>query len=508
MGLQPSDLPQDIEALQALVLDLTSSLQSKDLEIEKLRVQIAKLRRLQFGQSSEKLDRTIEQLELTLEDHESEAGAAERTTTTPELKTEPAKPVRRPLPDHLPREEVIHDPGAHCAACGGTLRPLGEDVTEILEYVPARFKVIRHVRPKLSCRTCETITQQPMPSTPIEKGRPGPGLLAHVLVSKYADHLPLYRQSEIYEREGVDLCRSTLAGWVGKAAWLLEPLVEALGDHAMGGATLHGDDTPVPVLKPGAGKTKTGRLWAYVRDERPWGSQTPPAAFYRYSPDRKGIHPQSHLKSFTGILHADGYAGFNELYDPAKRKSPLTEVACWAHVRRKFFDFMKATKSPIAEEAVKRIGILYEIERQIKGKPPDERLRIRGQRSTPHLNELHTWMKDSLAQIPQRSELAKHIRYALNRWQALTRFAEDGHIEIDNNAAERAIRATVLGRKNWLFAGSDNGGHRAAIIYSLTETAKLNAINPQAYLTEIIARIAQHPINKIDQLLPWNIKKV
>ena len=498
MDIDLAHLPTDTATLQALVLSLASEVKAKGLKIAQLEARIAKLKRLQFGQSSEKLAHEIEQLELELDElHEDEAAqAAERPSAVQALI---GKPARRPLPPHLPREDEVHEPSCTCPNCGGQMRKLGEDVTEVLEYVPASFKVIRHVRPKLSCRVCETIVQAPMPSLPIERGRPGPGLLAHVLVAKYADHLPLYRQSGIYAREGVDLERSTLADCVGRSAALLDPLVAALRKDILASDLLHGDDTPVPVLAPGRGSTKTGRLWAYVRDERPHGGQRP-AAVYFYSPDRKGEHPQTHLKSFKGVLHADGYAGFNAIFE----KANVIEAACWAHVRRKFFDVHAANGSPIAAEALDRIGAFYGIEANIRGKPPDERQRCREQQSLPLLAGLKAWLETALPKLSGKSDLAAAMRYALNRWDALTRYAHDGRIEIDNNAAERSIRGIALGRKNYLFAGSDKGGERAAAIYSLIETAKLNGLDPEAYLRDVLARIADHKINRIAELLPWN----
>jgi transposase len=506
MKIDSSALPNDVDALQALVREQgallearDAELHAKDLRIEQILAQLARLKRLRFGRSSEKLDREIEQLELALEDLQEDTG--ERAVERPSILPEAAeKPVRRPLPEHLPRETVMHAAACACPKCGGELRRLGEDVTEVLEYVPASFKAIRHVRPKFSRRRCEAITQAPVPSLPIERGRPGPGLLAHVLVSKYADHLPLYRQSEIYAREGVALERSTLADWVGRSTALLAALVDALRENALASDVLHGDDTPVPVLAPGTGKTRTGRLWTYVRDERPHNETRPPAAVYFYSPDRKGEHPASHLKSFKGVLHADGYAGFNAIFE----KGMIAEAACWAHVRRKFFDVHEASGSPIAREALDRIGALYGIEKEARGRPPDERKRMRQERSKPLLDALHAWLASTKAKLSPKTDLAAAIRYALGRWAALGRYIDDGRLEIDNNAAERAIRPLALGRKNYLFAGSDAGGERAAAIYSLIETAKLNGLDPEAWLRDVLGRIADHPINRIADLLPWN----
>ncbi|MEO6609719.1 MAG: IS66 family transposase [Aestuariivirga sp.] len=503
MDIDLANLPSDTEALRALVRVLAGDVKNKTLLIEQLKNQIAKLKRMQFSKSSEKIDREIAQLELQLDElHEDEGHAAATSPAVLQalINQAPEKPYRKPLPDHLPREEEVHEPACTCPNCGGAMRKLGEDVTEILEYVPASFKVIRHVRPKLSCRICETIVQSPMPSLPIERGRPGPGLLAHVLVAKYADHLPLYRQSVIYAREGVELERSTLADWVGGSAALLDPLIEALRKDVLASDVLHGDDTPVPVLAPGLGKTKTGRLWTYVRDGRPHGSDQPPAAVFFYSPDRKGEHPQSHLKDFKGVLHADGYAGFNAIFETGH----TTEAACWAHVRRKFFDVHAANASPIAKGALDKIGSLYAIEAHIRGWPPDERQRYREHHSAPLIADLKAWLEATLPKLSGKSDVALAMRYALSRWAALTNYIHNGRTEIDNNAAERSIRGIALGRKNYLFAGSDKGGNRAAAIYSLIETCKLNAIDPEAYLRDILARIPDYKINRIDELLPWN----
>jgi len=347
--------------------------------------------------------------------------------------------------------------------------------------------------------------QQPAPSRPIAQGVPGPGLLARVLVSKFCDHLPLYRQAQIYARAGVELERSTLADWVGQSAALLDPLVRALGRHVMAGEKLHADDTPMPVLQPGRGTTKTGRLWTYVRDDRPAAGPAPPAVWFRYSPDRKKEHPAEHLERFAGILQADAYAGFEPLYDKREGKPALIEAACWAHVRRKFYDLYEATGSPAAKEALERIRGLYEVEDKIRGKVPQERRAFRQEHAVPLLERLEQWMQATRSKTSAKSALAGAIGYALPRWKALTRYANDGRIEIDNNAAERALRAAALGRKNYLFLGSDAGGERAAAIYSLIGSAKLNGLDPEAYLRHVLGRIADHPINRVAELLPWSV---
>jgi transposase len=510
MALDPSALPADVTALRALVMAQAAELTIRDAElagslamVERLRVQLARLRRMRFGRSSEKLEAALAQLELALEDLETGMPPTRPDAVEGDRPAVAGKrtPLRRPLPEHLPREPVEHRTACACPRCGGGLRRLGEDVTEVLDWVPGSFKVTRHIRPKFSCRDCETITQAPAPSLPIRRGRAGPGLLAHVLVAKYADHLPLYRQAEIYAREGVELSRSTLASWVGQSATLLRPLVAALQRHVLAGDRLHADDTPVPVLAPGTGKTRTGRLWAYLRDERPHGGGAAPAVFYRYTPDRRGEHPRAHLAGFRGVLQADGYAGFNGLYDTGR----IAEAACWAHVRRKFHDIHIAGASPLATDALRRIAALYAIERDIHGRPPAERASARQARAGPLLDDLHVWLAATLARIPGRGDLAAAIRYALARWQALIRYRDDGCLAIDNNPVERAIRPLALGRKNWLFAGADQGGEYAAAIASLIATAKLNGIDPEAYLRHVLTSIADHPASRVDEFLPWNI---
>jgi transposase len=496
---QSRTLAEQSHALAEQIKELRSGSE----QIEHLKLIIEKLRRRIFGVKSEKIVVQLEQLELHLEELESSQAEMEAAVERVTLAEEPkARSRRKPLPEHLPREVVTHLPhGDCCFNCGGQLRQFGHDVTEQLEYIPESFKVIRHVRPKFACSGCDRVVEAPAPSRPIERGLAGPGLLAHMLVSKFADHLPLYRQSEIYARQGVEIERSTLAGWLGGASDLLSPLVNAIQKHVLAGSKLHADDTPMPVLAPGSGKTKTGRLWTYVRDDRPAGEDTAPAVWFAYSEDRKGEHPRQHLKDFKGALQADAYAGFHHLYGDGA----IYEVACWAHARRKFHEIHAIHPSPTTTEALERIRDLYAIEDQIRGKPADLRLAIRQTRGRPLLDDFRKWMEKALHSLSSKSETAGAIRYALSRWRTLTRYTDDGHLEIDNSAAERALRAVALGRKNYLFAGSDAGGDRAAAFYSLIGSAKLNGLDPEFYLRTVLAQIADHPISRIEELLPWNL---
>jgi transposase len=504
-------MPHSVEELLRVVEARDAEVQLLRLTVQKLKLQLARRNRTLFGNSSERFeDGQGSLIEPALLD-EMAAPQPAGKPVSPAANTE----IDRSLPAHLPREEQVHRPdttAAHhdndgqacgCSACGGRLRRIGADVSEQLEYVPSHFKVIRHVRPKLACVKCQSIFQADAPSRPIVRGLPGPGLMAHVMVSKYCDHLPLRRQSRIYARDGVEIDRSTMAGWVARGDELIDPLLAALGRYVLAAEKVHADDTPVKVLDPGAGKTKTGRLCVYVRDDRPAGNPAPAAAWYRYSPDRKGEHPQDHLKKYRGILQADAYGGWAQLYGAG-----VVEAACWAHARRPWWElFLSTGRAPdsLAAQALRRIKALYEIEAEIRGQPPDFRREQRRARAGPLLRDMHDWLSGLLGRVSAKSEIAQAIGYSLVRWSALTRYVDDGRIEIDNSAAERALRGVALGRNNYLFMGSDAGGERAAAMYSLVETAKLNALDPQAYLREVFERIAQHPINRIEDLLPWNI---
>lgn len=504
MALSCEQLPDDVDTLKRLLL-------GREALIEKLKAEIARLKRWRFGRSSERIDVALTQLQLALDELQVDGAPQVTATTSPLAESTQAEPkprvtalrrTPRSFPEHLPRETIVHAPSrCTCADCGAALRKLGEDISEMLDYEPGYFKVIRHVRPKLSCVHCSQVLQMPAPARPIERGIPAPGLLAQVIVAKYGDHCPLYRQQAIYRRAGVELERATLADWVGGASRLLEPLVKSLGRYVLGAEKIHGDDTPVPVLDPGQGKTKRGRLWTYVRDDRPAASRDPPAVWYRYSPDRKGEHPRSHLKDFRGILQADAYSGFAALYE----NEQIIEASCWAHARRKFYDIHVSDRSPLAAEALQRIGALYAIEDEIRGRPAIERAQARQEHAAPLLLALHQWLSATLQLLSTKSALAGAIKYCLVRWTALTRYRDDGRIEIDNNTAERAIRPVVLGRRNYLFAGSDAGGERAANLYSLIGSAMLNAMDPYLYLRHVLERIAEHPINRIQELLPWHV---
>jgi len=470
-------LPDDIAALKTMLrseraarLAAEAEALARSLLIEKLKLTIKKLRHEQFGQSSER-GALLDQLELQLADLEENSAQAETAAqiVTVEKITvssfERRKPARRPLPAHLPRERIVYPAPSTCACCGDNrLRKIGEDVTETLELIPRQWKVIQHVREKFSCRACEAISQPPAPWHPIARGRAGPKLLAHILFAKYGLHLPLNRQSDVYQREGIELEVSTLA----------------------------------------KGKTRIGRLWTYVRDDRPFGGPDPPAAVFFYSRDRGAEHPERHLANFVGLMQADAYAGFIKLYAPDRKGGPITEAACWAHARRKFFDLARLAQAPIAAEAVRRIDLLFAIEREINGLSPEQRARVRQERSRPLTTELQTWFYQQRAKLSKNNDTTKAINYILTRWDAFTRFLDDGRICLSNNAAERELRTVAVGRKNWTFAGSDEGGRRAAAIYTLIATAKLNTIDPQAWLADVLARLPDHSSKRIHELLPWN----
>ena len=457
--------------------------------INKLEEQLKLLKAKRFGKSSEKLEQKIDIVERLLEEEESLLGFESKSSRiTGETIEEKSRAKRKKLPDHLPREEVVLKPEAKCDACGGEeFRTIEEDVSEVLEHIPETFKVIRYIRPRCVCVRCDNIIQAYAPSKVIDKGSVGPGLLAHIVVNKYCNHLPAYRQSQIYEREGVDLARSTISGWLGQGASLLEPLARKIQEYIFKAGQIHGDDTPVKVLDPGTGQTKTGRIWTYVRDGRPKGEESPVAACYFYSPDRKGERPEAHLMNFTGVLHADSYAGYNGLYKSEdNQNATIEEAACWAHSRRKFYDIIVSNdKANIALAIVEKIAEIYAIESQIRGLKWEQRLQVRKEKSKKLVNELFDGLNKAYKQLPNKSSTSKAIKYALNNETALRRFLDNGNIEIDNNAAERALRAVAIGRKNWLFAGSDKGGNTAAIFYTLIETAKLNNINPVKYLHKV-----------------------
>ena len=534
--------PDDIEALKAALakaeartraaeaeladeraarLAAEAKASSIDALIASLKLQIEKLRRELYGQRSERKARLLDQMEFELEELEAsatedelEAEMAAAETTEVKAFTR-RKPSKKPFPEHLPRERVVIPGPTSCDCCGSDkLAKLGEDITETLEVIPRQWKVIQYVREKFTCRHCESISQPPAPFHVIPRGFAGPSLLAMILFEKYGVHQPLNRQSERYAKEGVDLSLSTMADLVGACTVVVRPLVDLIETHVLNAGRLHADDTPIRVLAKGQCRKATA--WAYVRDDRPFGGPDPPAVFFRYSRNRKGEHPTRHLADFAGVLQADAYSGFNPLLDPERAPGPITPALCWAHSRRKFFELADLKKqarskkqlqiSPMALEAVKRIDVLFDIERAINGRSAEERLRIRKEKSAPLMTELEAWMREERAKLSKHAPVAKAMDYMLRRWETFARFLEDGRICLTNNAAERALRGLALGRKSWLFAGSDRGGDRAAIMYTLIGTAKLNDIDPQAWLADVLKRIAEHPAQRLDELLPWRWK--
>jgi transposase len=526
-------VPDDIDALKAALIAARAEAAAVGAELARaraatandhsliahLKVEIEKLRRAIYGPRSERTARLLDQLELQLEEAEADAtedelAAEQATRSTPVESFERKRPSRKPFPDHLPRERVVVAAPETCPCCGSAkLSKLGEDVTETLEVVPRQWKVIQTVRERYSCRECEMITQPPAPFHVTPRGFAGPSLLAMILFEKFGQHQPLNRQSERYAREGVDLSLSTLADQVGACALALRPLYALIEAHVLSAERLHGDDTTVPILAKG--KTETGRVWTYVCDDRPFGGKDPPAALYYASRDRLGEHPERHLKGFAGILQADAYSGYNRLYLADRRPGPILAALCWSHGRRKFFELADVAAnarrgkdaspiSPIALEAVRRIDTLFNVERQISGLSADERLAARRLRSAPLVVALEEWLRAERAKLSRHNAVAKALDYMLTRWPAFTRFLDDGRICLTNNAAERALRGLALGRKSWLFAGSERGAERAAVMYTLIQTAKLNDVDPQAWLAYVLARIADQATSKLDELLPWN----
>jgi len=476
--------------------------------IAHLQLIIAKLRQDKYGASSERGKKLLAQMELQLEElqaNQAEESSAREIARGNNRPAPRCKPMRGPLPTHLPRERVVIPAPEQCPCCGGTrLAKLGESVTETLEVIPRQWKVVQTVREKFSCRDCETISQPPAPFHPIARGRAGPNLLATILEQKFSQHLPLNRLSERFAQEGIEIDTSTLADWVGACAATLAPLIDLVRVHVLTAERLHGDDTTVPVLAKG--KTVTGRLWTYVRDDRPFGGPAPPAAFFCYSPDRSGKHPKQHLAPYRGILQADAYGGYAELYAPGRQPGPILEAGCWAHARRNFYELARLRQAPLALEAVRQIDAFFALERGINGRSAADRRAARQEQIRPLVEVFETWMRGQRPNLSRHAEIAKAMDYMLKRWPSFTRFLDDGRICPTNNAAERALRGVALGRKAWLFAGSDRGGERAAAIYSLIVTAKLNAVDPQAWLADILRRINDHPASQLDDLLPWNWK--
>ena len=511
----PAPLPDTVATLQAALLAEQAARRvaeqrasGAEAVIAQLKLMIAKMRHERFGASSERGRKLLDQLELQLEELEAAATedeAAVQANPPPDGARPPPtrrKPVRAPFPAHLPRERVVVPGPAACPCCQGKLSKLGEDVTETLEVIPRQFKVIQTVRERMACRACEAIHQPPAPFHVIPRGRAGPELLATILEAKFGQHLPLNRQSETFAREGIELDVSTLADWVGACSAALSPLVGLIRAHVLAAERIHGDDTTVPVLAKTS--TTTGRLWTYVRDDRPFCGPAPPAALFHYSRDRGGEHPARHLAGYSGILQADAYAGFNDLYHPGRQPGPVTEAACWAHGRRKLFAQAQLARAPIAAEAVRRIDTIFDAERDINGVPMAVRQAARQQHVAPLMAGLETWMRAERGKLSRHSDVARAMDYMLKRWTAFTRFVDDGRICLTNNAAERALRGIAIGRKAWLFAGSDRGGERAAAMYTLIVTAKLNGLDPRAWLADVLRRIADHPASCLDELLPWN----
>jgi transposase len=530
MDAGSESLPDDIEALKVALVAARAEVASARAQrsddqalIAHLKLQIEKLNRDRYGPRSERTARLLDQLELQLAELEASATedelAAERAAakTTKVASFTRKRPSRQPFPAHLPRERVIVAGPTACTCCGSSrLSKLGEDITETLEVIPKSWKVIQHVREKFTCRECEKISQAPAPFHVIARGWAGPSLLAMVLFEKFGQHQPLNRQAERYAKEGVPISLSTLADQVGGCTVALMPLFKRIEAHVLSAERLHGDDTTVPVLAKG--KTDTGRIWVYVRDDKPFGGPAPPAAVFYYSRDRAGEHPQAHLASYTGIFQADAYSGYGKLYEPGRSPGPIFEAACWVHARRPFFvmaDLAEnarrkaqgktpAVLSPLALETVRRIDALFDIERTINGQSAERRKAARQELSAPLVAELEAWMRKHRAKLSRGNDVAKAFDYMLKRWTVFTRFLDDGRICLSNNAAERGVRGIALGRKSWLFCGSDRGGQRAAVMYSLIVTAKMNDVDPQAWLADVLARIAEHPVQKLDELLPWN----
>jgi transposase len=500
-------LPDEPDVLQRMLREVVPELQTEN---EKLWLLIQRLLRHRYGPRSEKLD--LDQLQLMLEDAEqgaAEAGAAADAAAPSERRrrTTPAQRNRGALPAHLPRYEVVIDI-AHkdCPCCGGTLHVIGEDRSEQLDLVPAQLRVKVVCRPRYGCRACEgAVVQAPAPERPIDGGMATEALVAHIVVSKFCDSLPLYRQAQMFKRQGIALDRSTLSSWVGRACWWLRPIYELVLGTVPASDKVFADETTLPVLEPGRGKTRTGRLWCYAVDDRPWAGSTHPAAAYVYSEDRRGEHPATHLAEFRGTLQVDGYAGFGSLVE-ARKDASIKLAFCWAHARRPFYEFYTSTQSPLAAEVLARIARFYEIEADIRGQPPDVRQAVRQLRSRPQVEELHLWLQDQLPRLPGWSDLAKAMRYALRHWDGLILFLDDGRLEMDTNVVERAIRPVTITRKNSLFAGSDAGARHWAIANTLIQSCKLNGVEPLAYLTDVLQRIVSGRTknHELHALLPWN----